>query len=260
MSAIQHETLFRCDWGRYRLVIGPRLTLAHLEERNAESQLIDTRHLMRQVVHKPGASAALRRCCADWGLTTLALWQIDDGALADWLAAQMKRGSLGIARVPDLACWIRDIENLDLKPPRDRGALWTKTGEDVARALAKQDGRVTLEMLLDESGFRSRYDAEFGKSQTEVTRQIWEAISRRYAQSLEGKVVAYVDDAELFQSITQDVPRGKAEPQFTAELDEIASIMERNTKIETVIVKDVLGGPPVTMTRGAVLQAARRSH
>jgi len=114
MSAIQHETLFRCDWGRFHLLIGPRLTLARLEERNAESQLIDTRHLMRQVLHRPGSSAALRRCCADWGLPTVALWQIDDGALADWLAAQMKRGSLAIARVPDHQIEAGQFEGVEL--------------------------------------------------------------------------------------------------------------------------------------------------
>jgi len=131
MSGILEETLFRCDLGGNRLVIGRRLTLTRFGERNADSRVIDARQLMRQIVHTPGSSAALRRCCAEWGLTTVALWHIDDGELADWLAAQVKRGTLAIARVPDHQIKAGEFEGVEqtrsnvltsLRAARDRNS------------------------------------------------------------------------------------------------------------------------------------------
>jgi hypothetical protein len=157
-----------------------------------------------------------------------------------------------------LARWTTFIEQLEVKAG-NRGALWSKVGSEVAEALARRDGRVTLEILLKKTDFFTRYQAEFGKQPTEVTRSIWELLSRKYAASLEGQVVAYVDNVELFKHIGSAGAKG-ALPQLTAELEEIAAAMESNPKISSVIVKDVFDGQVVTMTRDAVLNAARRTH
>jgi hypothetical protein len=157
-----------------------------------------------------------------------------------------------------IARWTTFLDELDLSAG-NRGVLWSKVGPDVAEALARRDGRVTLEMLLKKTDFFSRYEGEFGKQQTDVTARIWEALSRKYAAALEGRVIAYVDDVELFKHIAGAGAKGPL-PQLTAELEEIAAAMESNPRITSVVVRDVFGSESVTMTRDSALRAARQTH
>lgn len=177
----------------------------------------------------------------------------------------LRRGGQTEVSEQSLEGWTTFIDGLELRAG-DRGALWSKVKPDLAEALARQDGRVTLESLLRETGFWGRYKAEFGDAKTELTERIWELVSRKYAASLEGRVAAYVDDVELFRYITASpkvqvdltVTQGdvmKGLPQITAELEQISTIMEDNSRISSVILKDVKGGPSVTMTRDSVRMA-----
>jgi hypothetical protein len=178
--------------------------------------------------------------------------------------------------------WSRYIQEMQLKPPpRDKGILWSRIGADRAEALASKKGLTSLEMLLKNNGFLAAYEEVFGKSPGQateaVTRAIWQQVSERYARSLQGRVIAFVDDQSLAKAIKDSPVKSLAElaeeqkatpgkpsgpaivkaPQITNELMEISSVMERNANVSVVDIRDI-SKPDVTikmMTREQVLQS-----
>jgi hypothetical protein len=192
-------------------------------------------------------------------------------------------GTAGAAATAEvaLARWSRFIESMDLATPPGKGVLWSKLGPSNfgayrAGLFAQQSGRVTLEMLLDRYGFFELYEAEFGSAKNDVTGQIWQMVSRKYANGLSGVVTGYIDNTKLLRGIQTSAVRPEAPlrlmssesieplqsklPQITAELDEISDIMTRNKRISSVMLYDNRGGEPVVMTRDAVMKTAGRSH
>lgn len=167
--------------------------------------------------------------------------------------------------------WTLYIQQLELKAPqRDKGILWSKLGDQGERAakLASDRGLTSLEMLLKDTGFPAAYEAAFGKLQDGTTRAIWKQISEKYARSLQGRVIGFVDDQALLKAIKEspvkpfkDLAPGEPAitkaPQITNELMEISSVMERNPNISIVEIRDI-ANPDVTiktMFRTSVLQS-----
>lgn len=165
--------------------------------------------------------------------------------------------------------WARYVDAIDLKaPPRDKGILWSKIGEQRAGELAAGRGLTSLEMLLKDTGFVEAYRETFGKDWNSTTRDIWRRLSERYARTLQGRVIGFVDDAAVLNSIRQSrvtpfnelvagEPAIVDAPQITNELMEISRVMETNPNITVVEIRDV-AHPDVTiklMTRPSVLQS-----
>jgi hypothetical protein len=161
-----------------------------------------------------------------------------------------------------LARWEKYLTNLKLSINGRPGALWSRLGEDGqlrAAGLARRDGRITLEMILRETDFFFRYEAEFGASENLVTKRIWELISAQYVRELRGKVVVYTEQHALRHAkeknpIALPELRGPTNPATEAaianfearagtpvlglELDLISSI-EANPSITEVVIVDV---------------------
>ena len=128
-------------------------------------------------------------------------------------------------------------------------------------------GGVTLEMLLKDNGFLAAYEETFAGVQNATTEQIWRALSEKYARSLQGRVIAFVNEPELAAAIKnapstsiKDLPVGEpaiSKPQILNELMEISDVMERNPNISVVEIRD-LSNPNVTikvMSRTQVLES-----
>jgi hypothetical protein len=134
-----------------------------------------------------------------------------------------------------LTQWEYYIGNLKLPFDGSRAALWSRLGDKGARAAseASKEGLVTLEQLLEKSGFMDRYRAQFGEdAKTDTTGQIWEWISEKYALQLKGTVVVYTNKLDLIASKAR-MPY--EEPQLGAEL---FKILER-PMVDRVIFRDV---------------------
>src|SRR5215203_1519776 len=82
----------------------------------------------------------------------------------------------GEAEATAIARWQIYLENLPLKFDGSRAALWSRLGDkgERAAALAKADGRITLESVLQRTDFFQRYTAEFGGTQNTVTGRVWQ--------------------------------------------------------------------------------------
>lgn len=163
--------------------------------------------------------------------------------------------------------WTEYIERMELKPPPDRGILWSKIGPHRAAELAAERGMVSLEMLLKENGFLVAYDETFGKAETALTKQIWRLLSEKYARSLRGRVLAFVNDPLLTKAISDAHAKPLSElsvgesgiegPLITNELMEISAVMEKNPNISVVEIRDV-SNPNTTiklMSRMSVMQS-----
>jgi len=163
--------------------------------------------------------------------------------------------------------WEKHIDNLPLPSPgKDRGALWSKLdakragdpgftphgdhpglpGSQLARKLAAQEGKVTLEAVLESGRFEEMYGLavaslterlgrpvewhEFGK-------KVWERVSTRYVQKLEGRVTVFVDDEVLRQAL-----REGRYPVLTLELQELLRRKHAGDGVTTIFVKDIFDG------------------
>jgi hypothetical protein len=160
------------------------------------------------------------------------------------------------------AAWRSHIRHVRFKVPRDQGVLWSKVSAEQARTLARKRGFTTLEMQLEREGLLQLYNRQFGSFDEvkaarleSVTGEIWLSLSRRWAASLEGRVLAFVDEAVLGQHIQAGKP-----PLLTEELSTIANIMQGNPKISSVQMIDVKTGKTWLMLREQVLKATATSH
>jgi hypothetical protein len=152
-------------------------------------------------------------------------------------------------------------------PVNTRGALWSKLGQpkfklktdswlnkvswtpdsELARALARQDGRVTLEATLDRTsrGFFRMLEA----LPIEKVRPVFRVLSRAYARSLRGEVAVYTDLSALRSSAFN-----KESAILYDELYEIAeAIQAESPLVHKVIFKDVMGGGGFTWEKARTL-------
>jgi hypothetical protein len=166
-----------------------------------------------------------------------------------------------------LARWIDEIDKLVLRPPgRDRGALWCKLGaksptdpgyapggddasieaDELALRLAQQEGKYTLEALLQPSGFQQRFQAELAQLKRRIGRTVlwkefglpvWERISVKYVGVLEGRVTVYVDSDVLADALKQ----GRT-PILSRELRELEERRRQGSGITEIVVKDIYDG------------------
>jgi hypothetical protein len=152
--------------------------------------------------------------------------------------------------------WAKFIGAIQLKPLYNRGVLWSKIGAEKAESLAARRGMTSLEMLLKDNGFMEAFTAVFGGEETAATHQIWKLVSKKYAQSRRGRVIAYVNDAEWAKA-TRESPskpieklaRGESAiegPIFNDELMKITEVMNQNSNISIVDIRDV-SNPDVTI-------------
>lgn len=169
----------------------------------------------------------------------------------------------------NLADWEAYIRAIELKPEPNKGMLWSKIGEARALAMGEHLKLTCMEKLLNENGFLPAYKEVFGSPgiQNATTEQIWRWMSVKYAQSLRGRVIAIVDDAELAQAIktasikpVRDLTPGEMaidRPIFLNELMEITTVMEKNPNISVVEIRDALKPEVVIklMTRQQVLES-----
>jgi hypothetical protein len=167
--------------------------------------------------------------------------------------AQVEGETLSVEEV--IASWRAYISKLDLRVPRGRGALWSKMTEynptefskllnetiadgDVATRIAAQDGRFTLESKLPKQ-FWERYKSEFtvnGKLVwDERTEAVWRMLSERYAEGLEGNVIAYIDSDEVIDAVRRD----QAPILTKSEIKIIKDQVAKNGKITSVIFEDI---------------------
>lgn len=160
------------------------------------------------------------------------------------------------------AGWRQYVSGLRFKVPRDKGMLWSRLGSwRHAERLAKSKGLTSLEMLLQDCGFFELYAKQFGSFEQVkaaglqgVTEEIWRALSRRYAASLEGKVTAFVKAKDFAKAIASK------EPMLVDEIEEIAEVMASNPKISLVEMIDVGSGKSWLMNRSDVLKAVGAVH
>lgn len=169
--------------------------------------------------------------------------------LAGWLGkGASKAGNLVRTQsaAAQLARWKRFINALEFDVPAGQGMLWSKLGNfRTAEELARRKGLTSLEMILKKNGFYELYSREFGKAQTEVTKEIWTMVSRRYVQSLKGEVIGYVNRAAHYQHINSAAnPRliNSTDPVIVHEIDEISKILLSNPKITQVTLIDTKTG------------------
>jgi hypothetical protein len=164
------------------------------------------------------------------------------------------------------AGWMAYIGKLKFSVPNGKAILWSQTGAGQAEAIARGKGLVSLEMLLKEEGFLDLYARQFGTTQSALTADIWRAVSRRYAASLEGKVTAFVHERKLagelasrMEPMLQPGQKG-INPVLVDEIEEIAEIMRNNGKITSVEMIDVSSGRTWLMLREQILKSAQLTH
>ena len=156
-----------------------------------------------------------------------------------------------------LARWTTYIEDIEFKPPRDRGALWSKLKESdaeiseikrlggnalpdgadsrLAMDMAKRmHGRLTMESSLPPEFFKI-YETQFQKgTKSPVTEKIWNLLSKKWAASLRGEVVAYIDSEEVISAINSGKP-----PVLITELKTIRDLVTQNRAITAVVFEDI---------------------
>jgi hypothetical protein len=157
-----------------------------------------------------------------------------------------------------LAAWYSFISRIKFIVPRDKGILWTKIEAIEAERLARANGLVSLEMLLKEEGFLDLYSQQFGTLKNvksmkleKVTESIWKMTSKRYVESLEGKVTAFINRKSLHAKIAE------REPIFIEEMWDISEAMEINNRIHSVEIIDISTGRKWFMLRSEVLKAVK---
>ena len=168
------------------------------------------------------------------------------------------------------AAWMAYISKIKFVVPSGKGILWSQIGAAQAEAVARSKGLVSLEMLLKEEGFLDLYAKQFGTYENvkargldSVTTDIWRAVSKRYAASLEGKVTAFVHEnrlsAELVKRAEPILKPGErgVNPVLIDEIEEIAEAMLANNKISSVEMIDLSSGKSWLMLRDQVLRAAK---
>jgi hypothetical protein len=163
--------------------------------------------------------------------------------------------------------WYKDIDELPLPAPGpDRGALWSKlgpkragdpgfvhladdpalSGADLAKRLAEQNGRKTLEKQLEPFGLEHKLDLDAEKladlvggplAWPEFKQLIWSRVSVKYVKSLKGRVVVYVDDAVLKNAL-----RKGEMPVLTTELQELLRRRRSGEGITSIEVRDIFDG------------------
>jgi hypothetical protein len=167
--------------------------------------------------------------------------------------------------------WVNYIQKLELKPARDKGVLWSRLTDAQRGALAvrlQKQGLTSLETLLEKNGFQAAYDEVFAGVKNDTTWAIWKKLSEKYARSLQGRVIAFVDDASLADAIKKspvkplkDLAPGESAlekaPLITNELMEISTVMEQNANLSVVEIRDIANPdvPIKMMTRTQVLQS-----
>lgn len=178
--------------------------------------------------------------------------------------------------------WDRYLDRISLPNlAPGEGVLWSRLpdGAEHAKVIAGADGRKTLEMQLAPLKLEERYRlavsqlAEALGSRQAIKdeiwehfgRKVWEKLSRRYAESLSGRVRAHVrfgGAQGLEQLVTDAATKTRAghEAIIWDELDHIAEWMNMNPRITSVELVDVYSGASKTMTREAVLRAARSTQ
>jgi hypothetical protein len=176
-----------------------------------------------------------------------------------------------------IARWQRYIGSLEFKVPRDKGILWSKLGLNEVEKLTDTQGVFSLETFLKENGFSALYDAEFGKTKNDVTKKIWEMVSTKYVQSLEGQVTGYVRRTEFYQHLEANAEKaaiaaGKnadsihqfkqiknaGDPVIITELEEISEILQSNSKITEVVLVDFKTGEAFGYRSREFLESLKR--
>lgn len=201
------------------------------------------------------------------------------GKLGEWLGAGV-RSARRLKVVGNVSArWDGLIQSIRFKVPRDHGMLWSsldekindtvvKKGADVAKEWARNNNLVTLEMILDKSGFTKLYDQDFGKSWNDTTKAIWRNVSKRYVQSLEGKVTAFVNRRVHFKEKVYspqnlnpkvvDPALNPMDPVLVYEVEEISKILLGNNKITEVTLIDVESGEAFGYRTRELLQSLQK--
>lgn len=181
-------------------------------------------------------------------------------------ALLLKRGAKKTSSGIVARRWRAIIRGLRLPVPANGGALWARLGDAGERAaqIAKGRGRITLEALLDapeNRHFLQLYKREFGKTQTDATKEIWRELSKRYANALRGEVEAYVNAPSL-RAATGSRPGHQA--LVWDEIDEITdgmlSLLRDNPKVTSLRIYDTSGGNLELISALNPAQLSRLSH
>jgi hypothetical protein len=132
------------------------------------------------------------------------------------------------------------------------GALWAKLdGDVIAMNFAEKDGRVTLGKWLEQSGYLEVIESETkGRDWEKFGRPFWKRLSLKFAAALEGDVVAYVENPVLEREIAKIDLDGKHGSILPDELLEITELMETNSQLRSVTIKNVRG-KTLTTVHGA---------
>ena len=185
--------------------------------------------------------------------------------------------------------WLDAIARMKLPTqPSGKGVLWSKLdGYKHAELLARQDGKVTLEMVLEPTRFAEAYEIAVAELKQELGhtkavgetiwsdfgRPVWEAVSRKYSETLNGRVTAYVRfestavtkegrllDKDKVLDMVDKVTDAQGPPIITDELLAIADSMSHNPRITSVELVDVFTGKTRIMDRASVLRGGRFDH
>ncbi len=165
----------------------------------------------------------------------------------------------------------------------NQGALWARIGEKRAMDFAAKDGRITLEATGCGRLFKRIYQAEAGNAQNAFTNWLWAQLSKRFAASLSGVIIAYTSIPSWHQRIQQvrrealargakidlggpapttdaPLPTERFLPQLGTELMELSDVMLENVAVSAVIILDVDTKQQLHMPREVVLDASRHIH
>jgi len=107
--------------------------------------------------------------------------------------------------------WSRFTKALKFEVPEGKGVLWSGISEERAKLLASKAGKQTLEMTLENMGFRQMIEARLarmvGVQFGDKRAMVWKPLSTKLAQSLRGTVTVFVDRAELEKNLAHEIPR-----------------------------------------------------
>lgn len=186
--------------------------------------------------------------------------------LGSWLGkggARIGRSIKGGYTTAQARRWYRFINSLKFEVPSGKGMLWSKFESPAsAEQFAREKGLISLEMILKKNGFDQLYSREFGDKQNELTRRIWRWVSTRYAQSLRGDVIGYVNRAEHYKHINEaanpKLINRHNDPIIVFEIDEISKILLNNSQITKVTLIDIKTGEAFGFRSRELLESLMR--
>lgn len=102
-------------------------------------------------------------------------------------------------RPQKLLDWQNRLENEKIFVPRDRGALWSGIGADIAKRLAQTMNLITLEMTsvgssIDAGQLKDELIHDFGSDWIAEKRLIFGVLSKNYVRSLTGRVTVFLPE------------------------------------------------------------------